>query len=273
MKHKLVSAIITTKNSSSTLESLLDSIRSQSYKHIEIIVVDNFSTDDTKKLTLKYTHKFFTKGPERSVQRNFGVKKAEGEYILILDSDMVLTKNVVEECVSRFDEGIIGGIVIPEKSVGEGMWTNAKILERELNQGEDYFEAARFFSKTILKEFGGYDENLTGPEDWELPRRIGLKYKIARIRSKILHNEGCLSIVNLFWKKYYYGLSAHKFLEKQNLPLLGPHTVYFLRSGFYKNWKKLFRNPVISLVMFVMLVVETIGGGLGYLVGRFWDEK
>jgi len=39
--------------------------------------------------------------PERSTQRNFGVKKASSNYILYLDADMILSKNVVSECIEK----------------------------------------------------------------------------------------------------------------------------------------------------------------------------
>ncbi|MFH1827326.1 MAG: hypothetical protein ABH812_02770, partial [bacterium] len=133
----------------------------------------------------------------------------------------------------------------------------------------DYFEAARFFPKNIFNQFGGYDTTLTGPEDWDLPQRISKKYKILRINQLIKHNEGKPTLLSLVRRKYYYGLSADKYLKKQRIPVIGPKTVYFLRSGFYKNYKKLFQKPIISLGLIVMLLFESFGGGLGYLVGKY----
>lgn len=274
MKDPLVSVIITTKNSASTLENLLFSIRKQTYKNKEIIVVDNNSKDKTLKIAKKYTKNTYIKSPERSVQRNYGVSKSKGKYILILDSDMVLTKDVIKECVSLISSSnSIKEIIIPEKSFGEGVWSKAKILEREMNEGQDYFESARFFNKKTFWEFEGFDQSMTGPEDWDLPQRIAKKYKVGRTKAYILHNEGTHTLLNLAKKKYYYGLSSYKYLKKQSLPLFGPTTVYFLRKGFYKKWYKLFRNPLISMAMILMLFSETIGGGLGYLVGRWRSEK
>jgi glycosyltransferase involved in cell wall biosynthesis len=57
----LVSIIIPTKNSVRTIEACLKSCKEQTYPHIEIIVVDNFSTDGTDKITSQYTHKVFQK--------------------------------------------------------------------------------------------------------------------------------------------------------------------------------------------------------------------
>lgn len=273
MKSK-VSIIITTKNSSKTLIALLKSIKEQSYyQNVEIIVVDNNSSDNTVKIAKKYTKKVFQKGPERSAQRNYGVMKSIGEFLLILDSDMVLTKRVVEECVEMINSSQYGGIIIPEKSFGKNFWARVKAWEREINEGENYFEAARFFPKKIFKEFKGYDEGLTGPEDWDLPQRISKKYKIGRIKSYILHDEGKTSVINLMKKKYYYGLSANKYLTNQNLSPFSAKTIYLLRKAFYKNWLKLISHPVLTLAMFLMLTLETLGGGVGYLLGKFKHEN
>ena len=100
----LVSVVITTKNEEKNIENCLKSILKQTYPRdkIEIIVVDNNSTDRTKEIARRYTDKVYNKGPERSAQRNFGAKQAKGEYYLYLDADMILSPNVISECVEKF---------------------------------------------------------------------------------------------------------------------------------------------------------------------------
>ena len=75
-KKPKVSIIIPTKNSSKTLEYTLKSVISQSYKNIEIIVVDNNSSDNTKQIAKAYNARVYNFGPECSAQMNFGVKKS-----------------------------------------------------------------------------------------------------------------------------------------------------------------------------------------------------
>lgn len=268
-KVPLVSVIITTRNSAATLAVLLKSIKTQTYKNREIIIVDNNSSDKTFEIARRYTSKVFNKGPERSAQRNLGAGKAAGDYLFFLDSDMTLTKNIIKECVDKFNnKNELAGVIVPEISFGLGFWAKVKAFEREIIQGEYYLEAARFFPKKIFSEFEGYDENLTGPEDWDLPRRIAKSHRLGRIKSHILHNEGKTEILNLARKKFYYGLSAHKYLKKHNLSVISPMTLYILRPSFYKNWRKILLHPLLSVGMVVMLVAESIGGGLGYIVGR-----
>ncbi len=97
----LVSVVITTKNEEKNIENCLRSIRSQTFKNIELIVVDNFSEDKTAEFAKKYTAKVYFKGNERSAQRNYGAKVASGKYLLYLDADMILSPNLIAECVEK----------------------------------------------------------------------------------------------------------------------------------------------------------------------------
>ncbi len=270
MENPLVSIVITTKNSARTLNALLVSIKNQTYQKIEIIVVDNNSNDQTVEIAKKFTKKIYQQGPERSAQRNFGASKARGALLFFLDSDMVLGQDIVKECVNKlknYSRSKIGGLIIPEKSFGQGFWTKAKILEREISEGEEYFEASRFFPKDVFNILRGYDESLTGPEDWEFHQRVSKIYSIERIKSYIRHDEGSQTLFGLARKKYYYGLSLNKYLDTQNISLMGPRTIYFLRPVFYKKWRRLLKSPLQTIGMIIMLMAETIGGGLGYLRG------
>ena len=74
----LVSVVIPTYNSSRTLLQCLESIRDQTYNHIETIVVDRFSEDETERIARKFHATFVRKGPERSGQKNYGALVAKG---------------------------------------------------------------------------------------------------------------------------------------------------------------------------------------------------
>lgn len=269
----LVSVIVTTRNEQSVIERLLSSCGKQTYRHREIIVVDNKSTDKTVEIAKKFTRKIYNFGPERSAQRNFGAKKAKGEYLLFIDADMELSDNVIEECVQEISKDKkIGAITIPETSQYRNFWEKVKAFERSFyNQtGDETTDAARFFDKKIFGEVGGYDATLTGPEDWDLSDTIRkLGYKIGRISATIFHRERVSSLFDLAKKKFYYALRLHRYLEKQKISVVSSKTIYFLRPVFYKNYKKILSHPILSLGMFIMLSVELFAGGLGYLLGRF----
>lgn len=271
-KEYKISVIITTKNEGRNIGRCLKAIQKQTYKNFEIIVVDNNSSDDTQKIAGKYTKNVYSKGPERSSQRNFGAQKSHGKYLLFIDADMELSPNILAECMSHISsESNVGGIVIPEIAIGKNYFEKVKAFERSIynESGDQFTDAARFFPKDVFEKVGGYDESITGPEDWDLPDSVRKKgYKILRISSTINHYEYIPSLFALFRKKYYYAKRAHRYLKKQNIQVVGPKTVYFLRPVFYKHWRKYISHPFLFFGMIILLTGELISGGLGFIEGK-----
>lgn len=260
----LVSVVIATKNSAVTLAELLKSVKGQSYKNLEIIVVDNSSTDETLEIIKSFTRRIFIRGPERSAQRNYGVSKAEGEYILILDSDMELQKNVIKECVDYIEKSGEAAITIPEKTVGKGLLQDIRRFEREMYEGDSTIELARFYSKKVLKKVGGYDERLTGPEDYDLFYRVSKLIKTGRIKSYILHHEEGLTLPKLLQKKFYYA-SRGALYAKKHPELIQTQGNLLFRKSYFKNWRKFIQNPVIGLLFIIVRSLEMIWAVAGYI--------
>ena len=264
----MISVIITTKNESVHLPRLLESLSKQSLKDFEIIVVDNKSIDGTKTVAKNAGARVFDKGPERSAQRNFGVQKARGTQVLILDADMTLTKQVLEDCGLEMRKNPeTGALIIPEKSFGIGFWAKCKSFEREFYAGDETVEAPRLFKTAVFKRFGGYDESITGPEDFDLPLRMRKAgTKIGRINSFILHDEGKFSPIKSAKKKFYYASHAKVFLKRHPEQVLTSGNLIF-RPVFFRKWKKLVSHPILACGMFVIKVLEGFGALMGIAYG------
>ena len=99
----MVSIIITTKNSEDFIANCINAAKNSNYKDIEIILVDNNSEDRTLEIAKELGAKTFTKGPERSAQRNYGAEMSSGDIIGFLDVDMTLSENVITECLEIFE--------------------------------------------------------------------------------------------------------------------------------------------------------------------------
>src|SRR3990170_2464521 len=99
-----VSVIIPTKDSAETIETCVTSIMEQSYPNIEVVVVDSYSSDNTREIAKKLGVKIIESEAMRSRARNIGAEKAKGELILFLDSDMEMDSAVVESCVKKVGE-------------------------------------------------------------------------------------------------------------------------------------------------------------------------
>ena len=267
----MVSVIVTTKNSALFLEECLSSIKKQTYKQIELIVVDNFSTDNTLEIAKIFADKVFSKGNERSTQRNYGVKKCAGKYVLIVDSDMVLSESLIKSCAQVMGQNIeIPGIIIPEVSFGDGFWANCKTLERSFYLGVEWMEAARFFRKDAFDRVGGFDERLISGEDWEFSQRVEKLGKFQRVDDLILHNEGKISLYKTIKKKFYYAGKFSKYIEKNNnSEKIKKQTGIISRYKLFLSKPiKLFKNPILGIGMLVMKTAEFSVGAVGYLLAK-----
>jgi glycosyltransferase involved in cell wall biosynthesis len=271
MKHPLVSVIVPTKNSAYFLKDCLISIKSQTYENTEIIVVDNFSSDNTAYIARKYANKFYSKGPERTAQRNFAAKKASGKYFLFVDSDMELRPKVIEQCMEAIDSfKDVKGIVIHEESFGEGFWAKCKSLERDFYVNIPWIEAARFVSAETFNKIGGYNINLVSGEDWDLSNKVKRLGRILSIDEFILHNEGSVKLNKLMKKKYYYARHAISYLSQNPEESIlnsdvGPINRYRL---FFSQPKKLFKDPVLGISMIFMKTCEFASGAVGYIIAK-----
>lgn len=108
MKHPLISVVIINYNGKKWLKKCLNSLTKQTYKNFEIIFVDNASKDKSVsyvranfpkiKIIINKKNYGFAKG------NNIGVKKAKGEYIVLLNNDTYVEKDYLENFIKAFDE-------------------------------------------------------------------------------------------------------------------------------------------------------------------------
>lgn len=258
----IVSVVITTKDEEEHIGNCLESIRNQSYssKEIEIIVIDNNSSDKTKEIAKRYTEKVYNFGSERSAQRNFGIQQAMGKYILYLDADMALSENAIQECIEKCErEGRIG-LYIPERIIGKGYWIKVRDFERSFYNAT-CIDAVRFVQKDKFLEIGGFDESLTGPEDWDFDRRIKEIGKTDIINSLIYHNEGEFNLKRYIKKKIYYARSFDAYIEKwgKEDPIVKKQLGFWYRYFwvFFNSdkWRRLIRYPLLTMGIYFLRIM------------------
>lgn len=265
MSKQLVSIIIPTYNEANNIERLLKSIKNQTYQKIESIVVDDASTDETVKLAKKLATKVYPrKHAERSIQRNFGVSKSSGSYVLILDADMELSPKVVEDCMDTIIKSDHKALVIPEKTVGDSFMSRIRSFEREMYIGDATYEVARFFEKKTFNEVGGYDEEITGAEDYDLPYRISKKYTIGRVNEWIYHHETQLTLFKQLKKKYYYAGRSANYAQKHP-ELVAKQGNMLFRMAYVRNWRKFLVHPFLGFSFIFIRSLEASAAVLGYI--------
>jgi glycosyltransferase involved in cell wall biosynthesis len=248
--------VVPTRNSARTLEACLESIRSQTYSAVELVVVDNHSLDATQAIAERFSDILDRSGPERSAQRNRGAKLASGEYFLFIDSDMRLTPGVITDCLDMALARRARAVIIPEESIGEGFLARCRALERSCYTGDDSIEAARFFTREAFELAGGFDEGLNAMEDWDLTIRVAEGSSLPRTSSRLVHDEGRLKLVSILRKKRYYATSARRYWRKHRLAALQQANMVF-RPAFARNWKRLARQPHLTIGFLALKGLES----------------
>ena len=100
---ELVSIIIPTLNEEKNISKIIKDLQNQTYRNLEIIVVDGKSTDKTYQLLSKINNvKRLQTNPNNALQRNLAVAKAKGKFIYFFDADIVIKKDFIEKSLNQF---------------------------------------------------------------------------------------------------------------------------------------------------------------------------
>lgn len=250
-----VSVVVATRNAERTLRRCLESVRGQTYPDLEIVVVDNGSEDGTVAVAHELADVVLLGGSERSAQRNAGARASSGDVVMFVDADMVLEPGVVRDAVDRLAPADARGVVVPERSFGDGFWSRCKALEKQLALGDPAVEAARVFRRQDFIATEGYDETLVACEDWDLADRIVPDGAPERTDASIWHDEGRLRLGTTFSKKRYYGRWVSQWMRT------APE--HRRRRSLRAAWPRLWRHPFTAAGLVAMKLVETIGFALG----------
>jgi glycosyltransferase involved in cell wall biosynthesis len=189
-KIPLVSIIIPIYNYGLKLEKTLLSVFNSNYKNIEIIIVDDGSTDEyvINKLNSIQNHsnikiiKQENSGP--SSARNIGIKNSSGDFILPLDGDDEIHPDYIQICVNILKNNKkISPVYCDTNHIGEitGIEKRPEWSFEQLIKGP-FIVNCSMFRKEAFEDCGGYDTNLIGWEDYDLWIRMAIKgYKGKRI--------------------------------------------------------------------------------------------
>lgn len=176
----LVSAIITTHNRAGLLPRALDSVIMQSYDNIEIIVVDDGSTDRTPQVIAKYQEELSVRyiRIEESVgacrARNKGIKEASGYFIAGLDDDDKWHKDRVRELLSAYDD-MYAAVTSDTWMVyrkGEARWKKQKVIDLDTLLFTNQVGNQVLASRDRVLEVGGFDPKLQAAQDYDLWIRL-----------------------------------------------------------------------------------------------------
>lgn len=250
-----VTVIVPTRNNARTIEACLKSVRSQTYPGIELIVVDNHSTDSTQEIATRLADRVIIAGPERSAQRNTGIEAASGEWILWLDSDMLLPPDTIKVAMDTALRTGATGVALPERTIGDGFWTACRALERECYLNQPHLHNPRLLRRDYMLESGAFDTDMSGPEDTDLRLRMrarGDRVELAPI--VIDHDEGRLTVGDIMSKRYYYGQSIPALAAAHDGAVASQGRS--VAAAYVRNLPILARRPVHAVGMIGLRALE-----------------
>lgn len=203
MQKPLVSIVTPCFNQADYLRETAESVMKSSYRPIEMIIVNDGSTDNSLEiaegLAREYKEISVIDQPNKgvSVARNHGISEAKGEIILPLDGDDLISPNYVEEAVNILTQKpevkVVYCDAVKFNEKGQKKWKLKSFSLSKLAKDNMIFSAAHFWKKDAVAVGGFSEDMIMGREDWEF-------------WIKMLKNGG--EVVRLPFVGFYYRLTS-----------------------------------------------------------------
>ncbi|EAK0951525.1 glycosyltransferase family 2 protein [Campylobacter lari] len=185
-----VSLVIPVYNAEQFILQTLESVKKQTLKNFECIIVNDFSTDNSLEIirkTIKNDYRFkiinHRANAGLSASRNTGLRAAKGKYVAFLDADDLIMPNSLlyrkQTLDINYDEWVIGtycgSLTISEECKTTPRETPCKLVAKDfiISMGQCPFNANQpMFKTSLLRKFGGFNQCLTQAEDYDMWIRI-----------------------------------------------------------------------------------------------------
>jgi len=199
----LISIVVPVRNRAHCVTRTLDSIVASAYRPIEVIVVDNGSTDNSLAVCKQWAERqagehlsvvvLHETKPGGNAARNRGLAEVRGEYVAFFDSDDLFSCEALEDIAQAVaqeetdvlflpvEQEVNGAVSVrayqkstsPQTQIMNGMWSTASMV----------------FRTQWLRDLGGWDERLTVWQDWELGLRVLLHQpRVLWLTSRVYHH-------------------------------------------------------------------------------------
>ena len=187
----LVSVIVPTYNHGRFIRAAIESVLAQTYENVEIIVVDDFSTDDTEQIVAGYASprvKYIKSANQGIVatSRNVGVRAAAGEYVAFLDADDIWETNKLELQLPHLADSKVAAVASDLRYMGARRYSRSRLGRSprgfreygnlEIVRGNPVATSSVLLRRQDFDRVGGFDEapEFRFIEDWELWLRLSV---------------------------------------------------------------------------------------------------
>jgi glycosyltransferase involved in cell wall biosynthesis len=282
-ENPLVSIVIPAYNSERTLARCLESIQNQTYRNIEILVVDGGSKDKSTSISKKFGANVTVRpGLSMAASTNLGANISRGSYIYRVDSDVVLDPHLVEDAIYRCEkEGYDGACIfwLPDESIS--FWAKVRKIEKEnyikdptFVGGKSYHKnilGARFLKREVFEKVGGFNEDVPiAGEDYAFYEKLAkTNYRFATISSMEKHIGEPRTLKEIGQKNFRYGYTFLYFLQSKNIndsvEQLSPHKRSYLNASFKYALHKGMKVFIGFLIYIVVIYFFTLMGLLYHI--------
>ncbi len=196
MKNRQVSIVIPTYNEEEFIKNCLQSLKQQTYKPLEVILVDDGSKDNTQKIVNDFKAKNKNlnlkilrqdhNGP--GIARNLGAKQSKGEILVFVDADMTFEEDFIDDLIKPILKGDSIGTFSKNEMVknNSNIWSIAWNINRNCPKDRmlpiNYPDVAPVFRAILKSEFekvSGFDSTGEYTDDWSLFRKLKIKSTLA----------------------------------------------------------------------------------------------
>ena len=261
--------VVAAKNEESNIKDCVQSILNATGGKVEIIVVDDGSTDQTPQLLLRFQNQIrviTTNGLGPALARNIAVSKTQKDFIAFADADCVVRPDWLTNLVGEFSKAdttyvAIGGAQLTHPHANHWDRFHSKFMERMgfisdyIHQNQDIREVNHnptcnvLYQRAVLEEIGGFDDELWPCEDLDLDIRLKKKgYRLLFTPLAKIEHHRPDSFRKFMKMMFRYGF-GHAQLIKKHGPCQKIHVV-----------------PIVILVTFLMIFFP----GLVFQVGYFY---
>lgn len=287
MMKDLVSVVIPVYNREKTIVRAVKSVLNQTYKNIEVIVVDDCSSDKSRVVienafsennNVRYI--CLEKNSGACVARNRGVQLSKGKYVAFLDSDDAFLPNKIEKqisCLCETNAQLCATDYIRYRKDG-----SEEIVKTKSGSQEEVYNELLYCNFITTGTLLGYkecfvevpfDESLPRYQDWDLVLRLSQKYTFCFLEENTLlqyfqpvsitastNHEKTIFSLNIIYKKNSKGYLSYRKANAQINWLLGLHGLFVGEKNTYHNiWLGIYgdgfniRRFFISILVFLKL--------------------
>src|SRR5581483_9668448 len=208
MNPRIVSVIMPAFNAAATIRSAIESVLAQAWRELELIVVDDGSTDETAQIVSEIAardsrvHLLKQANSGVAAARNNGIREARGEFIAPIDADDIWFPEKIEKQIRAFAESDLRVGLVYAWSVfldrdgaiidGCPIWeVEGEVYRALLYRNFIGNASVPLIRRSVLNEIGGYDESMRaagaqGCEDWDICLRIAERYEFRVVREYLV---------------------------------------------------------------------------------------